>query len=154
MIKLQGVALGYLVCWGCCQWWCCQGFVLVAVMCNVREGGQCRWWSESTHATNPKPTTAQKPWSRTKIEAELCVSGPPNDQTRTVMMKLLIKLFKKIKPLLPQWKAAPLVGGSTTVTHTGVLNSCHIPKSKSSHFLCLLTTLVERGGSVQFFTKR
>src|SRR5258705_480647 len=41
---------------------------------------------------------------------------------------------------------APLVGGSTTGALTGVLNSCHCPKSKSSHFLCLLTTQVERGG--------
>ncbi len=41
-----------------------------------------------------------------------------------------IKLEKMI-PILPQWKAAPLVQGSTTVAHTGVLYSCHFLSLKA-----------------------
>src|SRR5258706_15632697 len=41
-----------------------------------------------------------------------------------------IKLEKMI-PILPQWKAAPLVHGSTTVAHTGVLYSCHFQSLKA-----------------------
>ena len=37
------------------------------------------------------PPQLKKPWSRTKREAESCEVGPPNDQTRTMMMGLLIK---------------------------------------------------------------
>src|SRR5258708_1441167 len=56
----------------------------------------------NTHTTNPNPTTGQKPWSRTKREAESCEAGPPNDQTRTVKIELLIKTKKRIIPILPQ----------------------------------------------------
>ncbi len=41
-----------------------------------------------------------------------------------------IKL-EKVIPVLPQWKAAPLVCGSTTVAHTGGLYSCHSPSLKA-----------------------
>ena len=44
----------------------------------------CRQGSESTCTTSPKPNTAQKPWNKTTREAESCVAGPPNDQTRTM----------------------------------------------------------------------
>src|SRR5258705_9628745 len=39
--------------------------------------------------------------------------------------------LEKMIPVLPQWKAAPLVHGSTTVAHTGVLYSCHFPSLKA-----------------------
>ncbi len=60
-------------------------------MWHAYEEYWCRQWSVNNHATNPKPTTAQKPWSRTKIEAESYEANPPNDQTKTRMKKLLIK---------------------------------------------------------------
>src|SRR5258705_2117178 len=41
----------------------------------------CRWWSESTCTTSPKPNTAQKLQNKTMREAESCEAGPPNDQT-------------------------------------------------------------------------
>jgi len=47
--------------------------------------------SESNHATSPKPITAQKPWNKTRREAESSEASPPNDQTRTMKIELLIK---------------------------------------------------------------
>src|SRR6266436_6076713 len=51
--------------------------------------------SESNHATSPKPITAQKLWTKTKREAESSEAGPPNDQTRTMKIELLIKTSNK-----------------------------------------------------------
>src|SRR5258706_10949272 len=63
-------------------------------------GGQdeniwCRQWCESTCTTSPKPNTAQKPWNKTMVEAESYEAGPPNDQTRTMKIELLIKTSNK-----------------------------------------------------------
>src|SRR5258708_35350477 len=62
---------------------------------NTRRTGCCRQRRESTHTTSPKPNTAQKPWNKTMVEAESYEASPPNDQTRTMKIELLIQTSNK-----------------------------------------------------------
>ena len=82
-----------------CSLFSCQPMSIMSlswwIIDSIVSGVHCRWWSESTHTTSPKPNTAQKLWNKTMVEAELYEASPPNDQTRTVTIELPIKTSNK-----------------------------------------------------------